>query len=127
MSLLWARVAVLDAGQNEVDPKVRYISHHDLADMYSGDYDVKIPHTMREMQDEWRNVDPGARADYLHTKDVEHGGPRAYVNHLKADIAANGITEPLTVRGTNVIKDGNHRAIALYEMKHPRIPVRDVR
>ena len=112
MSLLW-RTAI------EAEPS--HISHADLAGMYSGDWDVSIPRTMREMQQNW---DDG---NCDHEGELAHGGPRPYVEHLKEDIATNGIREPLTIRGGNVVKDGNHRAIALYEMKHPRIPVRHVR
>lgn len=117
MSLLWVTAVGAEP--------TRYISHHELADMYSGDYDVKMPHLMREMQNEWDELGPD-HPD-AHAGEVEHGGPRPYVEHLKKSIQANGFDEPLTVRGTNVVTDGNHRGVAALELRHPRIPVRDIR
>lgn len=114
MSLLWVHAGV-------ADPPTRYISHHDLAQMYSGDWDVRMPHALREMQQNW---DDG-NAD--NDGELEHGGPRPYIDHLKRDIAENGFIEPLTVRGTNVVTDGNHRGVAALELRHSKIPVRDIR
>lgn len=129
MSLLWVKAnAAVDFDGNEVDDGVHYIDHHTLSKMYSGDYDVPMPHVMRELQDDWDNQkhdDPPYAA--AHDKDQEFGGPRHYVDHLKKDIRENGIREPLTIRGGNVVTEGHHRGVAALELRLPKIPVRYTR
>lgn len=118
----------VDADGNPVDSEVHYIDHHALSKMYSGDYDVPMTHAMREMQTDWDETGgfPGD-PEYAHHRQVEHGGPRPYVDHLKRQISAEGIQEPLTIRGGNVVIDGHHRGVAAMEMRLPKIPVRYTR
>jgi hypothetical protein len=131
MSLLWVTASntAVDADGTPVDSEVHYIDHHQLSKMYSGDFDVPMPHVMRELQEDWDNQrydDPPYAA--AHDKDQEHGGPRHYIDHLKKQIQEQGgIKEPLTIRGGNVVIDGNHRGVAALELRHPKIPVRYTR
>jgi hypothetical protein len=126
MSLLW-KTAVAQPD---------YISHRDLAGMYSGDFDVPMTRVRRELNDEYRNLSQDHRhcgsddtlEDHgVHSMDVKHGGPDAYIEHLKRDIAANGMREPLTIRGGNVVTDGQHRGVAALDLRMERIPVEHVR
>lgn len=129
MSLLWrTAVGAVDFDGNEVDDGVHYIDHGTLAKMYSGDYDVPMPQAFKEMQADWDETGgfPGD-PEYAHHAQIDHGGPRPYIEHLKRDIRQNGIMEPLTIRGGNVVTDGHHRGVAALEMRLPRIPVRYTR
>lgn len=101
----------------------QFISHTDLHEMYSGDFDVKMPQARQELRDSYRNDQP----EGVHPNDAIHGGPDKYIAHLKKDIAKNGMREPLEIRGGNVVKDGNHRALAAIDLKMNKIPVRHVR
>lgn len=109
----------------------QFIDHTELAKMYSNDFSVPMSKAFHEMDSEFRHItayaDPSELSEYgIHEKDIEHGSPRKYIDHLKADIAKNGITTPLTVRGGNNVIDGNHRAIAALELRLPRIPITEV-
>jgi len=130
VSLLWVRAnAAVDYDGNEVDDGVHHIDHSTLAKMYSGDYDTRMgPETKDAMVDDWSNTGnyPGD-PEYCHAGEVEHGGPIQYIEHLKKEIRSNGMQEPLTIRGGNVVIDGNHRGVAAIELRHPRIPVRYTR
>ena len=100
--------------------------------LYSGDYDEPMTKTMSNMQSnykEYMSAKPGETyyGDEVHHEDLQHGGPRAYVNHLKADIAQNGITKPLEIRGGNVLTDGHHRGVAAMELGLPGVPVRHIK
>ena len=112
MSLLW-KTAVAQPD---------HISHRDLAQMYSGDYDVPMTQVRRELRQNWADSNGDA-----HPNEVKHGGPDAYIEHLKRDIAANGMQQPLTIRGGNVVTDGQHRGVAALELKMERIPVEHIR
>ncbi len=110
MSLLWVTAA---------KPITRYVTHHELGQMYSADYDVPMHKVLPEMR--------AAEHDDRHPAYEEHGGPDQYVRHLAGDIRDNGLREPIEVRGGNVITQGHHRGLAAMQLKMDRIPVSDYR
>lgn len=123
MSLLWTQAGI------------DYISHHELAEMHSGDFDEPMKHVMRGLRQDWRDYKENSAGDEghdpddygVHAKDVEHGGPDNYVAHLVKDMAANGMREPIEVRGGNVVTEGHHRGAAALQLKMDKIPVRHIR
>lgn len=105
--------------------RVGYVSARELSQMYANDFDVPMSEAMTALDAEHsarlRESDP---EEYLHPKDMEHGSPRAYIDHLKADISRNGMTNPIDVWHGHVVHDGHHRGIAAMELGMERIPVR---
>lgn len=122
MSLLWK--TAVDQG-TEPD---EYISHQDLAKMYSGDFDSPMSGVKKDLQEDWDSQN-GGHPSYrvAHPKDLEHGGPTNYIEHLKQDIAQNGMREPLVIRGGNVVTEGHHRGAVALDLKMDKIPVRHIR
>jgi hypothetical protein len=107
-----------------------FISHEDLAQMYSGDYDVPMHRVRHEMRQEWaKDQEPDSDFDTanVHFQHRQHGGPDAYIEHLKKDIAQNGMREPLEIRGGNVVVDGHNRGLAAMDLRMKDIPVRYTR
>ena len=110
----------------------QFIDHKQLSEMYSGDFDEPMVHTLANLRHDYEDFradssddphpDPGNYG--VHAKDFEHGGPDNYIAHLKADIAKNGIKEPLEVRGGNVVTEGHHRAVAAMQLGLSRIPLK---
>ena len=94
----------------------QFVSHTELAKMYSGDYDVPMSKVLPDMR--------AAEYDDRHPAYEKHGGPDQYVAHLAKDIKANGLREPIDVRGGNVITQGHHRALAAMKLGMARVPVR---
>lgn len=102
------------------------VSHGELAKMYSGDFDVPMSGALTEMhRDDLSHLhgDPDGRHPAYKTRSDT---PRTHVNHLAKDIAKNGMREPITVRGGNVITDGHHRALAAMKLRMNDIPVRHI-
>lgn len=118
MSLTW-KAAVEQAEPDE------YITHQQLAQMYSGDFDEPMHRTMHNLRQDYADFQRD-RSRAVHPRDELHGGPDNYVAHLKKDIAANGIKQPLTVRGGNVVTKGHHRAAAAMQLRLNSIPIRHV-
>ena len=112
MSLLWVTA-------NGIKPVTRHVSHTELADMYSADYDTKMSKVLPEMR--------AAEDDDRHPEYEKHGGPDQYVTHLAKDIAANGLREPIEVRGGNVVTQGHHRGLAAMKLRMAKIPIHDYR
>lgn len=96
----------------------QFVSHTELAGMYSGDFDVPMNRVLPDMR--------ATEYDDRHPAYEEHGGPDQYVKHLAGDIAKNGMREPITVRGGNVITQGHHRALAAMKLRMDKVPVRHV-
>lgn len=106
---------------------VQYISHQELRNMYSGDYDAPMGKAHGSMLRDWRDYKNGELdQDDIHSGELEHGGPTAHIRHLQDDIAQNGLKEPLVIRGGNVVVDGNHRGVAALNLRLDKIPVRHV-
>ena len=106
---------------------VQYISHQELRNMYSGDYDSPMGKAHGSMLRDWRDYKNGELdQDDIHSGELEHGGPTAHIRHLQDDIAQNGLKEPLVIRGGNVVVDGNHRGVAALNLRLDKIPVRHV-
>lgn len=113
MSLLWVTATS--------KPVTRYVDHHELGQMYSGDYDEKmkdLPHDSMFREQEhpaYADLPAGGR------------GPKAlqHVDRLARDIRQNGIREPIEVRGENVVYDGHHRALAAMKLRMGKIPIHD--
>lgn len=102
----------------------QFVSHTELASMYSGDYDVLMPKHLGEAKQAYDAGEVG----YEREQDYdEHGGPGGYVAHLAKDIAKNGMREPITVRNGNVVTDGHHRALAAMKNRMEQIPIRHTR
>ena len=99
----------------------QFINHKQLADMYSGDWDVKMPKALDEMRK--HDNDPRRQPEDRHPAYGSKGTPGSHVAALTKDIAANGMREPIEIRGDNVIKDGNHRALAALRLRMDKIPV----
>ena len=101
-----------------------FVSHEQLGRIPSGEFDTPLTNTFKELEYDYSE---GNGRD----EEVEHGGVRGYIDHLKDDIARNGIKEPLKLRmmpdpqGNQRLHlvDGHHRAAAALEMKLPRIPM----
>lgn len=109
------------------DNGVQYISHQELRNMYSGDYDSPMGKAHGSMLRDWRDYKNGELdQDDIHSGELEHGGPTAHIRHLQDDIAQNGLKEPLVIRGGNVVVDGNHRGVAALNLRLDKIPVRHV-
>jgi hypothetical protein len=132
----------------------QFMGMSEFKKLYSADYDEPMTKTMGSMQRDYREYQaaktrepetyahdldnagadegvlfrrPSGELADVHAQDLRHGGPRGYVNHLKADIQKNGIQKPLTVRGGNVLLDGHHRGVAAMELGLPGVPVRHIR
>ena len=106
---------------------VQYISHQELRNMYSGDYDAPMGKAHGSMLRDWRDYKNGELdQDDIHSGELEHGGPTAHIRHLQDDIAQSGLKEPLVIRGGNVVVDGNHRGVAALNLRLDKIPVRHV-
>ena len=110
----------------------QFVHHTEIAKMYSGDYDVPMTQhlrTSRRAYSAFRHDGSGYGEEAMVPGEgaMEHGGPDRYVDHLAKDIAQNGMREPITVRGGNVITDGHHRALAAMKLGMDRVPVRHVR
>lgn len=93
----------------------------------SSDWGVPMHEALGHMEANYRNF---ARNGFpeAHEAEIEHGGPRAYIDHLKADIAKNGLQEPPTVRlngmrGAGMLVEGHHRGLALMELGGDDVPV----
>jgi hypothetical protein len=118
MSLLWTKVAA-----QWVDG---YMSHEELAQMPSNDYGVPMHQVRQKMREEWEK-DQAPDSDFdtamVHQMHRVHDGPDAYLDHMKKDIAANGIQEPLVIRNGKV-HDGHHRGLAAMDLKMDQIPWR---
>jgi len=95
---------------------VQFMPMDEFKRLHSGDYDEPMEHTFRNIQEDYDHGSP-------HPRDVRFGGPRNYIEHLKRDISKNGITEPLTVRGGNVLVEGHHRGLAAMELGLDGVPV----
>src|SRR5450631_3087776 len=90
--------------------ETQFMGMQEFKKLYSGDYDEPMTKTMGNMQNNYkafRASKPGDDSSQypIHPQDLQHGGPRGYIDALKKDISANGIKEPLTVRGGNVLTD----------------------
>lgn len=118
MSLLW---------KNAATQPDEYISHEQLAKMYSGDHAVPMSRAIHPMRREYRDWERGQAWEKPHGKQIEHGGPDGYIEHLKKDISENGMTEPIEIRGENTVYDGHHRGLAAMDLKMDQIPVRHIR
>lgn len=94
----------------------QFVSHTELAQMYSGDHDVRMKHALPEMV-------AAEEEGFDHPRAAAHGGSAAYVDHLAVSIAQHGVTTPIEVRGGNVITDGHHRALAAIKLRLSKIPV----
>ncbi len=110
----------------------QFMGMSEFKKLYSADYDEPMTKTMDNMQSNYRSyrkLRPGDDSSQypIHPQDLQHGGPRGYVDALKKDISANGIKEPLTVRGGNVLTEGHHRGVAAMELGLPGVPVRHIR
>lgn len=106
---------------------VQYISHQELRNMYSGDYDAPMGKAHGSMLRDWRDYKNGELDEGdIHSGELEHGGPTAHIRHLQEDIAQNGLKDPLVIRGGNVVVDGNHRGVAALNLRLDKIPVRHV-
>lgn len=103
---------------------VHHITADQLSELTAGDYKTPIRDVMSHLQKDWDHSGefPGD-PDYVHSNEFEHGGPRPYVEHLKADISKNGMREPIDVRRGAVV-DGHHRSVAAMELGMQKIPVR---
>jgi hypothetical protein len=99
----------------------QFVSHKELSSMYSGDFDE--PMSNLQHQSMFREQVHPAYAD------LPKRGSRAtaHVNRLARDITKNGMREPITVRGGNVVVDGHHRALAAMKIGLDRVPVKHIR
>ena len=106
------------SASDALQPK-QFVHHTELADMYSGDFDEPIKNLRHE--DMFREQTHPAYVGLT-------GRNQAFqhVDRLAKDIKANGMREPIEVRGGNVITDGHHRALAAMKIKMDRVPVRHV-
>lgn len=102
----------------EDHPVNRYLSHTELAKLPAGDYDDTPMHSAMHGFDD----DHAAGAEYAHPGDLAHGSPRAYIDHLKKDIAERGMKRPICIHNGEVV-NGHHRGVAAIELGMDRIPV----
>ena len=124
MSTLWIEAA----GQASVEPD-EYVTHQDLAKMYSGDWMVPMRRVLPKLRKDYRDWEKGTSIEQAHAKDREHGGPDNYIEHLKSDISQNGMHTPIDVRSGGryrFVEDGNHRGVAAMQLGLDRIPIRHV-
>lgn len=104
----------------------QFVHHSELAKMYSADFDVPMSRVLPEMrqQDHYAlSRDPDGRHPSYKTR---QDSPGSHVAALAKDIKANGMREPIEVRGGNVVTDGHHRALAAMRNRMERVPVRHV-
>ena len=87
--------------------------------MESGDFGGYMDEAFSKMQGNWDRSMAGESE--AHSKDLEFGGPRNYVEHLKSDIARRGVRQPILV-GDNVVHEGHHRAVAAMELGLRSVP-----
>ncbi len=117
---------------NDRRPPTRYISHEELRDVYSGDYDVPMKHLTsdpmfrEQAHPAYEKKDqPRGMAIHSDLSGYGIGGYAKHVANLAADIRRNGMQKPLEIRNGNVLVDGHHRALAAMRLKLDKIPVRD--
>lgn len=115
-----------DAARADVPGADEHITHQDLAKMYSGDWEVPMTRVRRSLRDEYEDWQTGEAWEKPHGKDIEHGGPDAYVNYLSNDMRITGMHTPIDVRDGRVVVDGNHRGVAAMQLGLDRIPIRHV-
>ena len=108
------------SASDALQPK-QFVHHTELAKMYSGDFDEPMSKVLPAMRD-WGHPS----LDTYKPDGTTHGTTDRYVAHLAKDIKANGMREPIEVRGGNVITDGHHRALAAMKIKMDHVPVRHV-
>jgi len=106
---------------------VTHVSYRDLANFSSGDFEgTPVDDVMDDLQFAFDN----RAVEHPHGRDLEHGGPRNYVNHLKKQISRHGMQTPIEVtvsdEGHPEIYDGHHRAAAAIELGMRRVPVKRV-
>lgn len=94
--------------------------------MYSADFDSPMDETYDHLKSDYARY-KSVGGDSPHPRDWQHGGPAFYISHLQRDIAENGMREPITVRGGNVVIEGHHRAVAAMNLRMDKIPVRHIR
>lgn len=94
-----------------------------LRDMVSAEHGVHMDEAYEAMKANWlaNNQDP----DRVHSNDWAHGGPENYVSALRADIAQNGVVNPILIRG-NAVHEGHHRAVAAMQLGLRSIPAMEV-
>lgn len=133
MSLLWVTASSVTRM-----PMEQFQKH------YSRDYHAPLREVAEHMEDHYASEAERHRQDIAehgypgpgqgwdledydtHPKDVEHGGPRNYIEHLKKDLAQNGQREPIEIHDHTFITDGHHRSVALMELGAPVVKVRHI-
>ena len=112
---------------NESLSPIQFIDHRQLGKMWSDDHEARMSRVKFSMQSMWERDNDGTNEDFTESGngDFEHNGPDNYIKYLKQDIAKNGFKEPIEIRAGGVV-DGHHRGVAALEMKHTKIPVREV-
>lgn len=98
----------------------QFLTLDEVSRLHSRDFGVPMSEVFGAMQTRW---DQGVRD---HMTEEMRGGPRKYVDLLKADIAENGMRKPIKVRD-GAVTDGHHRAIAAMELGLDKIPVKVIR
>lgn len=104
---------------------VQFVSHKELAGMYSADFDVPMTHALEAMRQ--HDNDMRRQPEDRHPAYKAGMTPGSHVAKLAADIAANGMHQPIEVRGGNVVTDGHHRALAAMRLRLERVPIRPSR
>lgn len=100
-----------------------------FANATSSIYHVPLHEVMPHMQaryDAWRN-EPGPEP---HPEEIRHGGPQAYVDHLRDSIATDGLKRPPLVsprKDGHLLDDGHHRGLALLALGVSHVKVQGPR
>lgn len=98
---------------------VQFIGQDELRGLRTGEFGG----TVGEMRPKWL----ADAADSPQARHTNHGGPEGYVAHLRSQIAAEGIKNPLTIAtypNSESLHGGHHRALAAMDLGLDKIPVR---
>ena len=119
--------------------EIRHMPLSEFRKLISNDHHVPVPQIKNELRSEYENNrldvlhygedpdDPQALEDVgAHSNSAKAGGPDRYIEHLKRDIARNGLHELPEIADTDrgkMLSDGNHRAVAIHELGIDPVPV----
>lgn len=98
---------------------MQFMPASQLGEIASTDYGVPVKGLRVAMRKRWADAQKGR--DEAHPNEIEHGGPDAYIDHLKEDILKNGMQNPIRIKNGEIF-DGHHRAIAAVELGLAKVP-----
>ena len=94
------------------------VSVQEVMGYLSGDFGVAMSKAFERQIQAWENYQDGQLSEWaIHSAEIEHGGPEAYVNYLAKVMRVMGwVGPPLAIEvlpgGRHRVNNGHHRFIA---------------